>query len=449
MECTNAEELIAASLESGTLDDGARVHIETCATCRAFRDDVSRQDADLRAAFQPEIATAAAVAERTIAAIRREPPLRRELRFFPLVMAAAAGFLVAFIVVPMRAPRIIEKPVEKIVERIVEKPVEKIVYVNSGQVPEPVKAPMAKLELATGVVEQSRDGSDWTAVKIGLGCEMDTFVRTTGKAEFVLSDSTVVRLDEKTACFFGKFRKFRIDNGRLYARVVPGRTDFVVATENGSVVTAGDSALDVRHVIGQEKKVMETSTEILCIEGKATAHAGGRESSLAANSIALIVDDQLGEPRVHPDPILATRWVHDLLIRRDKSPELSIRVKRLLSTEDLTRVGPELRNMGGACTGPITSWAKTESGGCDQRARREAVKIASDLATLAHLPDLVGLLEDGDGQVRLAAAKGLERLTGDDLGCKPADWTGDAYRNAADKWKKFGDKEAVKKDTVK
>jgi hypothetical protein len=52
---------------------------------------------------------------------------------------------------------------------------------------------------------------------------------------------------------------------------------------------------------------------------------------------------------------------------------------------------------------------KTEG---DRMKRKEAARIVSDVATTASIPELINLLADPDGDVRYAAARALQRLTG-------------------------------------
>jgi hypothetical protein len=430
-DCSTVEEALNAALGGAPLGADAEAHLADCAACRALRDDLAAQDRGLRAAFDPLRRHATAAADAAIEAIRREPggfPHQQKLRFFPHAMAAAAGFLLAVIVFRPWQPVVVEKPVA----------------VNPGQVPVPTKRPMAKLEVATGAIQSSRDGSTWTDVAVGGGCEMDTWVRCAAdaKAEFALSDSSVVRLESKSTVFFGKFRKFRLDGGRLYARVAPGLVDFDVVTENGLVAVRGaadrnvpPATIDVARVIEEGKKVLEKATDVVVLEGAATVRSGETSAAVEGPRRVLIVDDRIGTPVPVADGILATRWIHDLLLKRADSPELAARVRGLLA--NVAKSELELRRMGDACAKPIVTWAcGPESKEAGEGDRRRAVEIAADLATKTAIPELISLLEDSDSTIRLTAAKSLERLTGLTQGCGPADWTGaDTSKVAAERWK--------------
>src|SRR5438093_8712199 len=102
MDCNEAALLISAELD-GEADDSARDllrdHLAGCGGCRELSDAVRRQDADLLRAFRPRRRAAEAVAERVIARL----PARRSSRWSPfswgpVLLAAAAGFLVAVVI---------------------------------------------------------------------------------------------------------------------------------------------------------------------------------------------------------------------------------------------------------------------------------------------------------------------------------------------------------------
>lgn len=443
IDCTNAEERLNAALGGAPLDADTERHLSSCAACRTLRDDLASQDRELRAAFEPLRGAATAAADAAIAAIRREPldsasglprggpaSPQQKLRFFPHVMAAAAGFLLAVIAFRPWQPVVVEKHLP----------------VNPGQVPIPEKRPMAKLEVATGPVQSSRDGSTWSDVAVGGGCEMDTMVRSApgAKAEFTLSDSSVVRLDSNTTVFFGKFRKFRLDGGRLYARVAPGLVDFDVVTENGLVAVSGapdkkvpPATVDVARIVEEGKKVLEKATDVLVLDGPATVRAGKTEQKVDGPRRVLILDDRMGSAMPLPDGFLATSWVHDLLLKRAESPELASRVRGLLA--NVAKSEAELRRMGDACAKPIVNWAaEPASKNAGEGDRRRAVEIAADLATRSAIPELISLLEDSDATVRTACAKSLERLTGLTQGCGAGDWASpDTSKVAAERWKNW------------
>jgi HEAT repeat protein len=75
----------------------------------------------------------------------------------------------------------------------------------------------------------------------------------------------------------------------------------------------------------------------------------------------------------------------------------------------------------------------------DAPRKRAVVRIIADLGSPAQVPALIALLPDADIEVRMAAAKGLERITGTNLKYDEAYWKGDkvdAGQKAWDDWAK-------------
>jgi len=74
---------------------------------------------------------------------------------------------------------------------------------------------------------------------------------------------------------------------------------------------------------------------------------------------------------------------------------------------------------------PLTRYIQSDRSqktGDDRTKRKEAARIVSDVATTASIPELINLLADNDGDVRYAAARALQRLTGQTYGLRPEQW---------------------------
>jgi hypothetical protein len=81
-------------------------------------------------------------------------------------------------------------------------------------------------------------------------------------------------------------------------------------------------------------------------------------------------------------------------------------------------------------------YLKTPGGASDLPRRRAAARVLGDVAK--NPLDLLPALRDPDAQVRVAAANGLKRLTGEDLGKDEAFWSGD--KAATEGWKAWDEK---------
>ena len=74
------------------------------------------------------------------------------------------------------------------------------------------------------------------------------------------------------------------------------------------------------------------------------------------------------------------------------------------------------------CVLPLTRFVQSPQSNDDIYRRREAARIASDLASPAYIPAMIELLDDADPDVRVVAARALLRLTGSTRGFDEAYW---------------------------
>src|SRR5260370_38386602 len=102
MDCEQALALLTADIDRETQPDESvrlRAHLQECAACRASADAFRLQDADLRRLFASRRRAAAGVADRVIARLAAPPvPRGHRLPWLPILVAAAAGFLLAVLV---------------------------------------------------------------------------------------------------------------------------------------------------------------------------------------------------------------------------------------------------------------------------------------------------------------------------------------------------------------
>src|SRR5205807_6394125 len=102
MDCDQVLALLMADIDRETpSEDRVRLgaHLQECAACRASADAFRLQDADLRRLFATRRRAAAAVADRVIAQLPASPVrVRRRLPWLPILVSAAAGFLLAVLV---------------------------------------------------------------------------------------------------------------------------------------------------------------------------------------------------------------------------------------------------------------------------------------------------------------------------------------------------------------
>ena len=177
MDCEHAQNLIAMNM-AGELpsDDRARLdeHLNGCTSCRATSQAWLQQDVDLRRAFAPRRAAATAVAERVITQVRTLPvPGRRRVQItwimMPL-MSAAAGFLLAVLVLPpwLKTTEFVEQQIrpEKPAVKSVQPAPEAIAPASETQAPTPeAKAASPDMPAPERAEKDSRENRDKAAAK--------------------------------------------------------------------------------------------------------------------------------------------------------------------------------------------------------------------------------------------------------------------------------------------
>ena len=124
------------------------------------------------------------------------------------------------------------------------------------------------------------------------------------------------------------------------------------------------------------------------------------------------------------DATLETAWVNSVLaLGSSEHPELVERVNRLLANVGAAKLSlmyeDELRRLGDDGVPPLLAYLASTRETPNVAQRATAAPIVADVAQARWIPDLIALLTDANADVRFHAARGLERLTGRDQGCKP------------------------------
>ena len=188
-------------------------------------------------------------------------------------------------------------------------------------------------------------------------------------------------------------------------------------TPNGCVTVFG--TCDITFASG--------TTEILVLDGEASIEGTGER--FAAPHHARLASDSVLQDGGRFDPIIATRWIHRLLVQKGVSnnQELERRVSALLAAIGRSKLNylyeDEIRALGPSGADPLIAFVRSTANESDERPRRlRASRILGDIAGPSSIPGLIELLPDADGQVRFHAARCLLRLTGRDFGMTPEQW---------------------------
>jgi ferric-dicitrate binding protein FerR (iron transport regulator) len=425
MNCQAAIDQLDSWIDGALPDDdraALAAHLEKCPACRAAADSAREQDIALRAAFASCRAASASVAERVAARVVDAPanlqhaePVQPQrpaptgggstAGWASLFFAAAAGFLIAVMVF-----RPWEEPQRS---------------VDVALAPRPI----AHLALATGPVEvQSPESIQWLACPADASVKPGSRMRTgeSMRCELVTAAGSQVRLNTDTEVAWGaqeqsQQEQIELTRGRLWCRVAEGDAPLSVACPQVHV-TASNATLDLA--------AAPDATVVIVLAGEATVDGPHIERTLVGAGRALqLVGGKIERQYRVQNPVVATRWVHELLLQKsEQDPELAARVESLWAQVGRAKMThlceTEIRSLGDHCVRPLTSYLGSPDSKTEQYRRRTAARIIADCAQPRSIPRLIELLSDSDGEVRYYAAQGLERLTGKNFGRQPEDWKG-------------------------
>ena len=385
MNCAEWEEKLNAELD-GELpgDDRAPLdaHLASCADCRGSREALHAQGREL-AALRID---SAALEARIITAVRAERPSRGGFRIW--IGAAAAAALLAISAVLFR-------PTET-----------------------PPSRPWMVLELATGPIEE-RIGERWVPLPPGSGVRPGMQVRTgdASKCEISCLDGSVLRLNTATEIQVQDPRTIQLREGELFAKVAGAPQPFRFTTPDGGL-TADESVLDLSRRPAARSSALEPPrlvTTLALLQGKATI----AEQEIQTQTSCVMG----GTSAVRPlplDPLLQSRWIHDLLKLKDKDdPEVAGRVTALLAKLGRTKTTGlyerEIRAFGERSVPALLALVTKLPDDLSAYDRRNAARLLMDLAGPREVEALVKLLRDRDDDVRAAAHGALTRITGVNL----------------------------------
>jgi ferric-dicitrate binding protein FerR (iron transport regulator) len=423
MSCEDAWNLISARMDGQLAEeDRARLeaHLAECDACRSAGEAFRAGDAALRRAFAPGRQAAAGVAERTVARLRAAgqgaPHARRPA--LQLAAAAAAGFLLAALVFQpwARTP-----PAPDVAVRTGDAS-PKGAPVTAPPVPAPPLS-AARLAFATGGVEvRERDEDPWRPLARGDGAGQGARIRTApgALAEIRMADGSTVRLNESTEVRIERARGLDLVRGRLWSEVARDETPFVVTVPD-AVVTALGTKFDVDLQGGK--------AWLTVLEGATKVTGAGEAEIVRAGERARIEGGRVLEKTRAREVVMATSWVNKLLIQKgdEGKTELASRLEDLLAAIGDAKVShlraAELQDLGESCVRPLISYLASPRSRGRTEGQETAARAIADLAPRWAVRDvIIHLLPHENGIVRAAAARALERLTGETQGRPPEDW---------------------------
>jgi hypothetical protein len=435
VNCEQADNLIGARVD-GEISDDDRVHLErhleACARCRATADAMQGLDVALDRAFVGRRHAAAGVAERVMAEFRAtggdgarviRPASTGWVRWGRPLMAAAAGFVVAVI--------LLRGPWREAATRLNSSQASGGGRLAVGPATAPQHTPVVgQLALSTGAVFVCpADSTQWRPLASGGDVQAGVRVRTGPKVrcEFRMADGSEVRLNSGTEVTMRSPRRVDVAGGQVFSSV--RRRDesdafIVMAEPAGATLTAVGTAFDVACAPGSK------AATLTVVEGSVKLAARDGQDVIKGGEAIRVDDGRLEDKRQVESLMRATQWVDEILVMKGRdNAELAKRIDDIFAQLGHDKMwymnAQEVRRLGDHCVVPLTRYIqsdrsqKTEG---DRMKRKEAARIVSDVATTASIPELINLLADNDGDVRYAASRALQRLTGQTYGLRPEQW---------------------------
>jgi hypothetical protein len=297
--------------------------------------------------------------------------------------------------------------------------------------------------------------SDYKA--IGESLEANAWVRTgpKAKATFEFPDGTELRVNENTEIQVGSSRRIELKMGEIFLIAVNGSETFALKTPF-SDMTLAQGTFDINFFnrdpnSPEAKRVSKTVTEVTVIAGQITIPSKRYTQQVDTGYWCTLVDGTLNTPNQMGDPVVSSRWTHELLLKRGKmTPEIEQRLRILMQMlgrygkhEDLS--DQAIRALGDLATPFLAEYLKFPSSPQETSRRLASAKILQEHATKAQIPDLVPTLQDPDADTRVAIAKTLERLAGTNLKYDEAYWRGGKCEAGQKAWEEWARKNAPPK----
>jgi ferric-dicitrate binding protein FerR (iron transport regulator) len=424
MTCDQAINLINARMDGRIAPTDAVLleeHLANCADCRNEAKAVAAQDVKMRDSFASHQAAAKRMADRVVAELHRKPRIRRIAPWWSLIASAAAGFAIAWIVL---------RPWQR----------------NAQMAVHPTTSPInaiGQLDLATGAVEFRPVGSDsWSALSAGAPIIAGSQVRTgpAARCELHMNDGSEIRLNENTQIAVASYRQFELITGEAWSNFGAGPYDPFELTSRAATFSCPESRVDhdepqhttlhPTHPVEFVVQAAQAQAKLITLQGNVLACTSEQKQIVPTGQQATCSDGHVVEQRT-VDLAFATKWLDEILILKGRdNPELNQRIDDLFAQIGATKIDfmyeDEIRGLGDHCVLPLLRYIESDRSAGQEYKRALAAKIVSDVAPTWAIPELLGLLNDSDGDVRASAATALQRLTGQNLGRSPQAWHDDS-----------------------
>ncbi len=397
-------------------------HLSGCPTCRESLASLERQDRELRREFQARREAARSLAEGVIRQYRSESKsstaLLRRRPWLTVILSAAAGFIAAALILRPGAP----PPVAPVAGPPL---VKEAPGAKDSAPKEPASPRRVQLAFASDRIEVLPPGAtEWKSLATGDGIEPGSRVRTGGRArcEFRTPDGSEVRLNHATELLFRSARRIELARGEVWSSVEEDQEPYAVHVPHAeATITALGTRFNVK--AGSDETTLTVVQGVTRVDdrgGREVAHVRSGEQARIASGIV--------KKSPARDLVLATSWVHEILVMKGHdNEELKRRIEDLFAQIGESKMSflaeEEILALGDHCVRPLYSFIQSELSRKNARQRDDAARILQKIAVPWSIPLLVDLLDDESGEVRAQAARALKRLAdGQTQGIEPDEW---------------------------
>ncbi len=437
MNCSEFEPLLNAWIDgelAAEQEVAVREHIASCANCSALAESVRALHAELEGAFAGPVAgLCAAGLPEDLSAISAPSG---EVPATAAITAAATGASQASPQSPLSQSPISESsgvPRTSIVSWICATAAALLILAFSWQRPDGnfgnggsnlfAQVPAARLVVATGDVKMKSQADQPLIACAPLADLPPGWTVITGensRCELTNSKATApVRLDQNTELKHVADNKLWLENGRVWTAT---DGDFCLESPVGNIATKG-AIFDFSCATDDSSNVLnvyEGEVDVTASNGANMQVRAGQSLQFANGELQSVESS---------DPVLGTRWINDILVKKgQEDQELIDRVEWLWiqitakNPDQAAAYESEIRTLGSCAVRPLCDWVQSSASLKQPSRRAEAAKLLADLANTDAIPRLIDLLKDNDGDVRFHAAVALERLTGHTFGGTPEEW---------------------------
>jgi len=231
----------------------------------------------------------------------------------------------------------------------------------------------------------------------------------------VLRDGTELRVDRGSSLLLAGERRIELDGGRAWSRVAPGEPFRI---ECGDLSVA---------VLGTELAVERDGerADVRLFRGAAELEAGGARQALAAGEAAVWAGERLAVvPCVEPEA-LATAWMLELYAysgthQKDLAEHMDRFLSELGNRESVSVSERRLETeLAGVCRVPLARYLVSDEAREEPESRRKAARVLERIADPSVALSLSEALRDQDSEVRLSAARALNRVSQGELCSDP------------------------------